>query len=259
MEKLLVSCIYCREVRAAKGIYTHVDRAHLNLTKYSSGNNGSYSTIKEKAKEKSVQKQQDYLLLPNKCKQCLSNLPYEKRNNSFCNTSCSAIYNNAQKDYTKIKTGPKKRLSKLYIHICPNCKLEFSSIKKKQQYCSVRCSIINRNSNARLKRSALINYRADCSFKFNLKDFPLEFDFTLIEKYGWYKPKNRGNNLCGVSRDHMVSVKFGFDNSIDPNIISHPANCRLIRHSENVSKYSKNSITLEQLLNNIEKWDLKYK
>ena len=96
------------------------------------------------------------------------------------------------------------------------------------------------------------------SFDFNLADYPEEFNFSLIEEYGWYSASNRGNNLNGVSRDHMVSVKFGYENNIDPNIISHPANCRLMRHNDNVSKNEDCSISLEELKVRIEKWNLKY-
>lgn len=101
-------------------------------------------------------------------------------------------------------------------------------------------------------------YRHDCAFTFALSDFPDEFDFSLIEKYGWYKAANHGNNLNGVSRDHMYSVKDGFINNVDPKIISHPANCKLVLQRYNSSKYSKSSITLEQLMDRIQKWDIKY-
>ena len=46
---------------------------------------------------------------------------------------------------------------------------------------------------------------------------------------------------------------------IDPSIISHPANCRLILQSNNSSKKNKNDISLSQLIKLIEIWDLKYK
>ena len=41
------SCIYCKEIRLARGIHTHVDRSHFGSTKYSSGNNGKYKLITE--------------------------------------------------------------------------------------------------------------------------------------------------------------------------------------------------------------------
>ena len=113
-------------------------------------------------------------------------------------------------------------------------------------------------SKFRQNRSALANYRADCAFKFNLKDYPNEFDFTLVESYGWYKPKNRGDNLSGVSRDHAVSVRYGFDHNLPAEHLAHPANCILMQHGDNVSKYMKNSMSYEDLLLRINAWDKKY-
>jgi len=103
------------------------------------------------------------------------------------------------------------------------------------------------------------NYKILCKFDFNLNDYPNEFEFTLIEKYGWYKAKNHGDNLNGISRDHMYSIMEGYKSNIDPKIISHPANCKLMIHNENVSKYNKCSITIEELIDRINKWDNKYK
>ena len=101
-------------------------------------------------------------------------------------------------------------------------------------------------------------YRYACSFHFNLSDFPDEFDFSLIEKHGWYAAKNHGNNLGGVSRDHIVSVRFGFENGIDPIIISHPANCQLLIHNSNVSKGKNCGMTIDQLNEKILEWNKKY-
>ena len=56
----------------------------------------------------------------------------------------------------------------------------------------------------------------------------------------------------------MYSVKDGFLNKVDPKILAHPANCRLIRQGENASKKNKSCITLEELLERIKNWDQKY-
>jgi hypothetical protein len=61
-------------------------------------------------------------------------------------------------------------------------------------------------------------------------------------------PTNKNNNLGGVSRDHMFSVREGFEMGIDTKIISHPANCRLMVHTENISKNKKSILTIEELL-----------
>jgi DNA-binding CsgD family transcriptional regulator len=104
-------------------------------------------------------------------------------------------------------------------------------------------------------KTGLDRYRQLCEFKFSLNEFPNKFNFNLIEKYGWYKAKNRGDNPNGVSRDHMYSVKEGFKNNINPYYLSHPANCILMVHNENNKKKTKCSITLEELINRVEEWD----
>jgi len=142
---------------------------------------------------------------------------------------------------------------------CEMCGNNFSTIKPKGRFCSVDCARNNKSKKARQFRSAFKNYRADCSFNFSIRDYPNEFDSKLIEKYGWYSATNRGNNLGGVSRDHMVSVKYGFINNIPTEYIKHPANCKLLIHNENISKGAKISITYEELLERIKLWNNKYK
>jgi hypothetical protein len=110
-----------------------------------------------------------------------------------------------------------------------------------------------------LDKEIKTEYRKACQFRFNLKDYPEEFNFELIKEYGWYKAKNKGDNLGGVSRDHMYSISKAYKNKIDPYYISHPANCKLMRHIDNKKKDIMNSITIEELMIRIEEWDKKYK
>ena len=49
----------------------------------------------------------------------------------------------------------------------------------------------------------------------------------------------------------MISVRYGFDNSIDPSIISHPANCKLMRHRDNKRKHTNISMSKEELIEKV--------
>lgn len=107
-------------------------------------------------------------------------------------------------------------------------------------------------------KKGIERYRQLCEFKFGVKSFPKEFNLKLIQEHGWYQASNRGNNLNGVSRDHIISVKFGFENKIAPEIIAHPANCRLMRHINNQKKNIDCNMSLEDLKNKIKEWNKKY-
>jgi hypothetical protein len=98
-------------------------------------------------------------------------------------------------------------------------------------------------------------YRPSCEFRFALNQYLDWFDFTLLKKNGMYKASNRGNNLSGVSRDHLFSVKDAFKKKVNPEIVRHPANCRLMLHIDNNKKGFKSVITYGELLERIERFD----
>jgi hypothetical protein len=274
------SCIICKKEFPTKGISTHYERAHVGKIKYSSGNNGKYAQISQNAAVKRQHKEDDYYKNPSVCLECGVTHSYSNRKSKFCCKSCAAKFENKRRKDIKwtpsaeqrIKTS-EKLTGKTYsppvlIQVnCEECGCLFEFVqhysKRQKRFCSRSCSTKHGNkeryAKAREMRTALENYRADCAFKFNLSDFPDEFDFALIETHGWYKPKNRGNNLFGVSRDHAVSVRYGFDNNLPAEHLAHPANCVLMRHGENVSKYTSNSMSYDDLLDRITKWDIKYK
>jgi hypothetical protein len=52
----------------------------------------------------------------------------------------------------------------------------------------------------------------------------------------------------------MYSVRDGFINKIDPEIIKHPANCKLMIHTENNKKNYNSSITIDVLKERIKNW-----
>lgn len=138
---------------------------------------------------------------------------------------------------------------------CKQCGSILPYNKRKQVFCNIDCKRVYDRKNM----SEYQKYYRQCQFRFSLNDFPNEFEFSLIEEHGWYKAKNHGNNLNGVSRDHIYSIRDGYNNKIDSNIIKHPANCLLMTQSKNSSKHSKSNITLDELKNKINDWNLKYK
>jgi hypothetical protein len=104
-------------------------------------------------------------------------------------------------------------------------------------------------------------YEIKCKFKFSISQFPLWFDGSLIEQFGWYSTpgsKKGIKNINGVSRDHLISVNYGYLNNVDSYYISHPANCRLVRHEENNKKNTKCKITFEELLLKIKEFEMLY-
>jgi predicted RNA-binding Zn-ribbon protein involved in translation (DUF1610 family) len=154
--------------------------------------------------------------------------------------------------------------------ICPICGKVFHTIHVNQIACSLKCAHKLKALNIAKEKFGKITddiekgkflyslYRHQCNFKFALNQFPTEFDFSLIKENGWYKAKNHGDNLYGVSRDHIFSVNEAFKQQIDPYYISHPANCKLLLHSDNVSKSDECGITFEELKDKVQKWNEKY-
>jgi hypothetical protein len=275
------SCIVCKKEVSYKGIRTHVMRTHEKIGfKGSTGYNGRYNDIEYKATVEKANKKKaldrcgpikEFVVSCFKCNTSLHVLEREKKfpakEKYFCSRSCAnshVVTEEHKKKTSESLTGlPYEPVTEV-VKTCI-CGKEFETTNKQtRKYCSASCATkycpthVEKRKQAREKRPALINYRKDCAFKFNLADYPVEFDFKLIEQYGWYSAKNRGNNLTGVSRDHLVSVRYGFDNNIPSEHLAHPANCALLRHGENVSKGIKNSITYEQLLKRIAEWDNKY-
>lgn len=195
------------------------------------------------------------------------NFPTKER--YYCSRQCANSHERTAESIQKTVNSINKYLDNhperrrwVNVYTCPRCnqritlKYRITPEKAKTKHCNkcsreIKLEIMSSENN-------ISSYRRMCTFKFGLSTYPDEFDFALIEEYGWYSPSNKKNNLKGVSRDHIISVRYGFDNKIDPAIISHPANCQLLIHNKNISKFSKCGMTLKDLLRKIKKWDKKY-
>lgn len=226
---------------------------------------------KQNAKSHATLKLNNKSLILNKESICKCGKSFISKSNTkgvfhqlFCSISCANTRIHSDKTKAKIsnsiikiiketgKCGFINKAKRIFKEsICKECGIEYNS---KNLYCSRICL----NKAKRKDIEPLKIYRTQCRFQFNLADYKREFDFSLIEKYGWYSPSNKKDNLGGVSRDHMFSVKEGFLLNIDPNIISHPANCCLLKHTDNISKNYRSTITLEELLERIKNFNNKY-
>ncbi len=247
--------IECNNVFNGKNVYCSLTCRNYYVNKYMRDYNKNSKGMSKKYLD-------EYENNPNYCNNlnCKKKLPYIKKNNKFCNHSCSAQQTNKirvveNRTFTDIGIkniidGVKKRFN-CNVRLCKYCD---KKLVKRKVFCDRSCKSKFYNDN----KTEYEIYRLKCDFKFNLGDYPDEFDFNLVESNGWYSPVNGKNNLNGVSRDHMISVKYGFENNIDYKIISHPANCKLLLHNDNVSKNKKCSIDVNSLLDRIKLWDIKY-
>lgn len=145
-----------------------------------------------------------------------------------------------------------------YEKTCEYCGKKFTSAYKKRRFCCMDCMLKQRTIEQLKKKEIREVYKSQCRFLFSLSSYPEEFDSNIIKENGWYKAKNHGDNINGVSRDHMLSINDGFKQKIDPYFISHPANCQIILQRRNASKGRKSSITFEELKERIKIWETKY-
>jgi YHS domain-containing protein len=188
------------------------------------------------------------------CKECASRYSQSYLNEqSRLKTSLKIKKAWADGAYIDMRVGKKTIARPPRNQECASCQKIFTTRKPNSKFCCRGCS-----AKGRIVKYDLNCYRRMAKFNFNLATYPEEFDFSLIKKFGWYSPTNKKDNLGGVSRDHIVSVKFGFINDIDPKIISHPANCQLLVHNENISKNHRSHMSLENLLLRIGWWEQKY-
>ena len=177
----------------------------------------------------------------------------------FCSSKCRYGFSTKAKRI-EINEKVKKTLTKekiLFSKICESCGKTFIKTNPHSRFCNRKCSS-KTSYGLKTKNDIKYIYRQLCQFKFGLSTYHNEFNFDLIKEFGLYQPKNHGNNLNGISRDHKLSIHSGYKEKINPYIISHPANCELKLHSENNHKNVQNSITLKELIRQIKIINKKY-
>jgi len=269
-----MKCKNCGKETENNNIYCSYKCRNIYVNK----NIRDYSKMRETKLEQTKKRKEEYYKNPKKCKKCDAVINYDKKQNDFCSQSCSASYTNKNRKGLKynITIEGKKALQQILIKNKKTNKEKYKDIKIEYYKNKKRCKHCNKIIPYRKRNNTFCNidckkeyqeknmdilklYKKKTKFNFSLNNYPEEFDFKLIEKYGWYSPSNsRKPNLNGVSRDHMISVVDGFNNNITPELLAHPANCKLMIHTNNISKNSKSSITIDELKERIKKWNNKY-
>ncbi len=202
---------------------------------------------------------------------------------NFCTSSCAATYNNKKRKHsaeTKAKISkslignqngnrkkhtqkkPKKLKRKRVIQEIVGdytkiylCTCKFSN----EKWYSATVKTVHPNLKVDRAR-----YAYSCRFDFWIGHYNEWFldEIELVHKHGWYtnpgSNKKGEKNLNGVSRDHMFSIHDGWAAQVSPDILRHPANCKLMQHKENQTKNTKSNITLEELKLRIDAFEEKY-
>lgn len=91
-------------------------------------------------------------------------------------------------------------------------------------------------------------YSVASKFRFDPYSITTIPGYDQLLQHGMYSHSNRK----GMTRDHMISVEYGFRNNIDPAIIAHPANCQFLSMSDNAIKSASSCLTIDELLKRIE-------
>ena len=275
-------CPYCEEELL---VNPRVFANHMRWCKCNPNYKNILDSTRKKIKETSSNKFKIYTLTCEVCgKEYKVRMTEHKYNSGKYKRTCS---DECAKKLTSLHVNKKEKNSKIssklknfdcnkktyiytYTRVCEVCGKEFVTKNKNKRFCSGECSKYLQRLNYYSDKIKNITtdydkiklmkevYSKEAKFKFNLSTYKEEFDFSLIQESGWYKASNHGNNLKGISRDHMFAVINGFNELIDPYLISHPANCRLIIHTDNISKGANSILTYDELVKRVEDWNSKY-
>lgn len=179
------------------------------------------------------------------CKECNKPLTPKQKHNTYCSSSCSAIRSNRERP-KESRLKQQATIKQFYVDnpILKRPKIEVEIVGPYTKVYLCTCKYTGTKWYSPTVKTICPNvkttrglYAKSCKFTFGIKNFPIWFNNAseLINQYGWYATpgSNRKgiNNITGISRDHMYSITDGWKNEVEPQIIRHPANCKLIQHT----------------------------
>ena len=212
----------------------------ISLSRHNWWHDDLYRKNAEEIKENSKMKRiNEYNINPNHCLRCNSIIPYDKRKNNYCSKTCSAIVNNTISP-RRIKVDyPKSKVTPVICNITGKIWFRSKHRKSSPYYDADKLS----------KKE----YYRLCNFSFSIENEPIKGK-DLISLYKMWDKSDPTSKIKILQRDHMYSKSDGWKNQIDPSIISHPANCELMKRITNIKKGKSSSITLEELMKRISDW-----
>ncbi len=164
---------------------------------------------------------------------------------------CSKSVNQCPVSRLKNKTGVRHSHSIKTDYSYLKGRISWNKGKTKQDNTSVAAYAEKLSGRRRITDETRLSktvYREQCEFNL-IGVIEKVKGFDLLKENGMY---HRINNPSGVVRDHRISIDFGWQHSIDPSIIGHPANCEFLLHLDNARKTNRLSIELSDLLTEIE-------
>ena len=185
------------------------------------------------------------------------------KNNPGKKFECGNSRLNKEERFKVIQKGHKKRNSESYSRKLSEEAKKSISISSKNRFTPEFKKLIREKMEREGKwiklnqKDDFILYKELAAWKKRMWDLISdENQLKLLEKYKIFNPKK---NSKGVVRDHKYSRFYGWKNNVFPEILRHPSNCEILKHSDNVKKSrgwknDENSLTLDQLFEEIKKY-----
>lgn len=119
---------------------------------------------------------------------------------------------------------------------------------RKEKYGDTYTDIVNKGRATQIANGRWV----DPAKKTEWARYKFRVKYLTAKTYKKFKdtinPSDLPVGLCKYQVDHIYSIRHGFENNVDPSIISDLANLRLLWHTENKSKHIRSDITLEELM-----------
>lgn len=201
-----VSCVSCRKVFSAKGIFSHFISIHTSEGKERCIKVGAINAKLPNSicnvltiANTRQQRMAAYNTSPKLCEQCKCTLPFKKRSNAFCSKSCSCTNHNMIR-------GDKSRTSRLKN--CIVCNKETSNAKCCSKECGYALKIKFHNPEDRIKHDRAKNREANARYISRVKyQTPVDENLNAIKQFYLNCPE-------GYEVDHIIPVSKGGHHSI---------------------------------------------